>query len=192
MSKNHTLDLEKNSETNFGAAYNKVMRRAFEKHEAVIVCNDDIVFTPDTFSKLQEEFSMLHKLVPTQIGYKVGWVGARSDLVSGRQNVRTFVNSKKNGMRYAEEERMIPTNFIAPICAAIAKDSWIPYEPINYFSDNINCKQMEILGFRHFVSTAYVHHVGSSTIGSDGRALISEAMEYINTRPDLLEIMEKI
>jgi hypothetical protein len=42
------------------------------------------------------------------------------------------------------------------------------------------------LGFRHFVSRAYVHHAGSQTIGRDFKALEAESMEWVKkNRPDL-------
>ncbi len=40
-----------NDATNFGDAYNAVVKRAFEEFDEVVVCNDDIVFNPITTSK---------------------------------------------------------------------------------------------------------------------------------------------
>jgi hypothetical protein len=41
------------------------------------------------------------------------------------------------------------------------------------------------LGFRHFVSRAYVHHAGSQTIGRDFKGLNDEALEWLKVnRPD--------
>jgi hypothetical protein len=44
---------------------------------------------------------------------------------------------------------------------------------------------MRYAGSRNFVSTSYVHHVGSSTIGMDHKKNNDEAMEWMkNNEPD--------
>ena len=63
-----------NDATNFGDAYNAVVKRAFEEFDEVVVCNDDIVFTPYTWKQLEEDVARLKgENIP------LGWVACRSD-----------------------------------------------------------------------------------------------------------------
>ena len=43
-----------NTFTSFGDAYNHVVNNAFINYDNVLICNDDIVFTPNTFSDLMK------------------------------------------------------------------------------------------------------------------------------------------
>lgn len=172
----HSMHLVKSDAKNFGDAYNFVCKRAFEKHDAIIVCNDDIVFRPDTYEKLQHEFSFLHE----GIGKALGWVACRDDFSAGIQNIRWAGDGAMNGVKYAHEMRAIETDVIAPICAAIHKDSWIDFLPINWYSDDIQCMMMQEKGMHHIVSTAYVHHVGSQSMAHPD-VEIKNALNFIKT-----------
>lgn len=153
---------------NYGDAYNLVVKRAFEKHEYVIVCNDDVVFTPTTYSELLGDYNQ----IAGEIGVEnIGWLGCLTDYAIGMQNIRRNVKLVENqpdetigNIQNYRENDIIETNFIAPICGIISKQSWVDYLPINYFSDNLQCYEMQNNGKRHFISTAYVHHVGSQSL----------------------------
>jgi hypothetical protein len=71
-----------------------------------------------------------------------------------------------NFLRFESEQHILRTDIIAPICAWIHRDAWIDFPPINWFSDDVQCLEMKR---QHFISRAYVHHVGSQTCGMDAK-----------------------
>jgi hypothetical protein len=114
------------------------------------------------------------------------WVSAKSDYVRGYQNIREF--KQRQGIRYVEEGKIIPTDIISPLFGYIHKDKWVDYKPINWYSDDIQCLEIKANGFQNYVSRSYVHHVGSQTIGMDHQKNDQEAKEWIkNNMPDLYE-----
>lgn len=160
----------KSTATNYGDAYNFVVNEAFKRHEHVIVCNDDIVFTPTTYDNLVEDYNELVDAVGSE---NLGWVGCLTDYAIGMQNIRRNIKLSEShpedtitNIHNMREYSILQTNFIAPICGVISRDSWIDYLPINYFSDNLQCYEMLTKGKKHFISTAYVHHAGSQTVAS--------------------------
>ena len=163
--------------TNFGDAYNFAAREAFKRHDEILVCNDDIVFTPTTWAVLLEDVAHLRKLVPD-----LGYVATRSDYARGEQNVRSG-RGKIDFLRYQSERQIIETPVIAPICAWIHRDAWVDFPPINWFSDDVQCLDMKR---RHFISRAYVHHVGSQTCGQDAQRCYEDAEPWLRAnRPEL-------
>ena len=91
--------------------------------------------------------------------------------------------------KYASEHKILETDIIAPICAYIHKSDWIDFLPLNWYSDDVQCLDMQKAGKRHFVSRAYVHHVGSQTCGFDATNLIESAKPVIKAhRPDLYDL----
>lgn len=94
--------------------------------------------------------------------------------------------------KFPIENQIIETDVIAPICAYIHKDSWIDFPPVNWYSDDIQCLDMQVKGMKHFVSRAYVHHVGSQTCGKDAMKCINDAKPWIvENRPDLADLWFK-
>jgi len=163
----------------FGESYNYVVNYAFTKHDHVIVANDDIVVNPDSYTRLVDDYINL-------LDADIGWMSARSDYARGEQNIRIW--SQLNGIRSVEEEQIVETDVISPLFALISKMRWIDYPPINWYSDDIQCLKMRYAGARHFVSTSYVHHVGSSTIGMDHKKNNAEAMEWMkDNEPEFYE-----
>lgn len=152
----------------YGADYNFIARSAFKEHDTIIICNDDVVFNPTTFQKLQEDFNRIEEGIGRD---KIGWVGCLTDYAIGSQNIRKEIENVEDGEFHAgkikrdRESYIFESKFIAPICAAVTKEAWIDYLPINYFSDNIQCRMMSAIGLRHFISRSYIHHVGSQSIG---------------------------
>ena len=177
-----------NTASNFGDAYNDIIDYAFTKHDSLIVCNDDVVFTPDTYQRLKKDYEFL----TVDREYKLGWLGARSDYVLHDQNIRFPVEGDRiNGLRYLSEGNIKETEVIAPICAVLTKEAWsvAKFPSINWFSDNIICMDMSKAGFKHFVSTAYVHHAGSQTVGMDYEKCLEEPKVWLKAnRPDMYEI----
>ena len=162
---------------NFGDAYNFAAREAFKRHDEILVCNDDIVFTPTTWAVLLADVAHLRKVVPN-----LGYVATRSDYARGEQNVRSG-RGKIDFLRDQSERHLVETPVIAPICAWIHRDSWVDFPPINWFSDDVQCADMKR---RHFISRAYVHHVGSQTCGQDAQRCYEDAEPWLlANRPEL-------
>ena len=162
---------------NFGDAYNFAAREAFKRHDEILVCNDDIVFTPTTWAVLLADVAHLRKVV-TDLGY----VATRSDYARGEQNVRSG-RGKIDFLRYQSERNIVEAPVIAPICAWIHRDSWVDFPPINWFSDDVQCADMKR---RHFISRAYVHHIGSQTCGQDAQRCYEDAEPWLlANRPEL-------
>jgi len=177
-----------NTASNFGDAYNDIIDYAFTKHDSLIVCNDDVVFTPDTYQKLKKDYEFL----TVDREYKLGWLGARSDYVLRDQNIRFPVQGDGvQGLKYLSEGNIKEVDVIAPICAVVTKEAWnvAKFPSINWFSDNIICLDMRRAGFKHFVSTAYVHHAGSQTVGMDYALCLEEPKAWLKAnRPDMYEV----
>ena len=162
---------------NFGDAYNFAAREAFKRHDEILVCNDDIVFTPTTWDVLLEDVAYLRLAIPN-----LGYVATRSDYARGEQNVRSG-RGKIEFLRYESERHIIEAPVIAPICAWIHRDAWVDFPPINWFSDDVQCLDMKR---RHFISRAYVHHVGSQTCGQDAQRCYKDAEPWLRAnRPEL-------
>ena len=172
-----------NDATNFGDAYNAVIRRAFQEFHEVVVCNDDIVFNPSTWKLLGEDVAFLRdKSIP------LGWASARSDYARGLQNIR-LGQGKMEWFRYETENLINITDVIAPICSYISKEAWVDFPPLNWYSDDVQCLDIQKKGFQHAISRAYVHHVGSQTCGFNAKELIQSAQPWIKAnRPELYDL----
>lgn len=177
-----------NISKNFGDAYNNAITHAFwhGNFDSVIIANDDVVLTPDTIRLINADISLIKAN-----GFKYGFIGARSDYVLHDQNIRFQVEQDYiDGVKYASESSIKQTNVIAPIFASVSKEAWnkAKFPSINWYSDNIICEDMTNLGYKHFVSRAYVHHAGSQTIGHDFMKCHEESREWIKTnRPDMYD-----
>ena len=168
----------------FGESYNNAIQAAFDSWpcERLYIANDDVVLTPSTISDFERDTEALS-------AFKVGLLGARSDFVLWPQNIRSTVeNDYRLGVQWASEDSIKEVGVIAPIFAQISREVWesgVRIPPINWYSDNVWCHDLSKLGFRHFVSRAYVHHAGSQTIGRDFKGLNDEALEWLKVnRPD--------
>ena len=168
LPRHQTINL-RNVYDNFGDSYNYVVNYAFSMYDEVIVANDDIVLTPTSYSLLMEDVELLPG--------DAAWVSAKSDYVRGFQNIREFKH--REGIRYMEEGKIIPTDIISPLFAYIHKDKWVNYKPINWYSDDIQCLEIRANGYQNYVSRSYVHHVGSQTIGMDHTKNHLEAEAWI-------------
>lgn len=169
----------------FGDSYNAAIQAAFDiwPCETLYIANDDVVLTPDTISDLERDLELLSES-------KVGLLGCRSDFVLWPQNIRSTIdNDSRYGLKWASENLIKEVPVIAPIFAAITREGWqsgVRIPPINWYSDNVWCHDLRQLGFRHFVSRAYVHHAGSQTIGRDFKSLNDEALKWLKeNRPEL-------
>ena len=182
----HRTITSENTADNFGDAYNAVVSQAIDDgHKDLLVCNDDIVFTPYTWQTLAEDLQR----IPTE---NRGWVATRSDYARGMQNVRFRHQGDRDAIRHASENAIVEVDVIAPICAYIQAKDYVDFPPINWFSDDIQCLDMAEKGLKHYISRAYVHHVGSQTCGPDFRQCVEDAKPWIQqNRPELAELWFK-
>lgn len=151
-----------NDKSNFGESFNHAIAQVFlDGHETVIMANDDVVLDPNTYWLLTHD-----RVILKQQGHRVGMVAARSNMASLPQNVRhKQENDTWNGMKWASEDTLAQVEWAAPLFASVDKEGWPGFPPINFFSDNVVCHDYAGDGYKTFLSRAYVHHVGSSTIG---------------------------
>ncbi len=170
-----------NEATNFGDAYNRVVNEAFKEHDVVIVSNDDVVLTPTSYDKLMEDYRVLSEQ------NRVGWVAAKCDYSRPSQNIRFYKNL--TGPRYQEEDWIYECPVVAPIFGVINKSAWMDYDPIDWFSDDVQCYEIVKRGFKNFVSRSYVHHVGSQTVGEDFSACREKAAPWLKAnRPEYYKL----
>ena len=155
---------------NYGDAYNAIVEKAFQHHDEIIVANDDIVLTPDSYRLLDEDVAQLKKEFA-----KVGWVTARSDYT--RPNQQAF---------RMDPSRISHTQQCSPLFGYVNINAWVDYAPINWYSDDIQCIDMMAKGCQHFVSRSFVHHAGSQTIGMDNQKNHLDSESWIkDNRPEL-------
>ena len=174
---NHqTINLP-NDARNFGDAYNAAAAIAFARFDEIVIANDDIVLTPTTWRTLACDVSFIKEKFGDH-----GIVACRSDYARGTQNIRCGIG-KINFLRYESEAQIIVTDVIAPIFAQVTRSAWVDFPPINWFSDDVQCLDMKR---NHYISRAYVHHVGSQTCGDDVKKCLDDAEPWIKVnRPEL-------
>jgi GT2 family glycosyltransferase len=154
----------------FGDDYNAAMTEAFRDNDAIIIANDDVVLTPSTMKLLLEDVQEIKRSFA-----KVGFVAARSDAVRPMQDIRNNVQ--------------VPCQVtaISPLFAWISKEAFelVKFAPINWFSDDVLCLDLEKHGFSHFISRSYVHHAGSTSIGLDNEKNLNDAKPWVmKNRPE--------
>ena len=152
----------------FGSDFNYAMEYAFQTYNEIIIANDDIVLTPNSYIRLLEDVEFLKNQFPRSVGL----VAARSDYVRQNQSIA-------NGI----EPNIIKCTAVSPLFAYISKEAFskVQFPPINWLSDDILCKDLAKLGYQHFVSRSYIHHVGSQTMGMDFDKIIEEPKKWIKT-----------
>lgn len=163
----------------FGEDYNEVIDAAFaDGHEFVLVANDDVVLTPTSVSDLLEDVATLSD----EFGDMVGWVCSRCDAARPMQNIRSNpFGQELNFFRFPWEDCILPMQVISPIFGYISRDAWevMKFQPLNWYSDDVHCRDLTAAGFTHFLSRSYVHHVGSQTTGMDAQKLTLAAIPWI-------------
>ena len=158
----------------FGESYNSAMRQAFETDDEIIIANDDVVLNPFTMPDMLSDLARLK----AEHGDKLGLVGTYAD------NIRWVQHIKGNEFICREIDRL------SPLFTWMSKKAFMdcPFPPMNWYADDVICEDLSALGYRHFISKAYVHHVGSQTIGTDVAALNAASMPWlIENRPHYLE-----
>lgn len=171
----HSVFLWRVKRTTFGESYNAAMEDAFKWHDEIIISNDDVVLKPNTMKLLMEDVRQLQQ----EHGDKLGFVATLTDEARAEQNIRVA----KEGV--VRQERVI-----APLFAWVSKKTFetARFPPLNWYSDDVMCEDLNALGFKHFVSRAYVHHAGSQTIGTNYSQLNAEALPWLmEKRPQYIK-----
>jgi hypothetical protein len=157
--------------------------------DELVVTGDDVVFHPDTLQTLLADVSIVREQAPDR---PIGFMAARSNYVKGAQNIRCPNNGQlsPNMMSYDSESTILTAPMVVPIA------SWIEHETFdrvggfpntNWFGDDLMCWDLLQLGYVHFVSRAYVHHVGerSTAQGKSWDVLLAEGLAWLSeNRPD--------
>lgn len=159
----------------FGEAYNSALWIAFQLCDELIVSNDDVVLTPTSVSLLLEDVRNLKK----QHGSKLGFVASLADDARNSQNIR-----------YEKGDAPKRVEVVSPIFAWMSKDMFdaAKFPPLNWYSDDVICEDLNQLGFVHYVSRSYVHHVGSQTVGKDYARLNEDALPWLRAnRPEYVK-----
>ena len=168
----------------FGEDYNEIIEAAMKDWSSCIVANDDIVLTPTSVKVLMEDVA----IVRTMNSIKPGWVAARCDAARPIQNVRIGKEGEKiKGFRFPSESYIKMSQVISPIFAWISSDAFeeAKFPPLNWYSDDVHCMDLVQKGYGHYVSASYVHHIGSNTIGMNGKKLHEEALPWLKeNRPN--------
>lgn len=169
------LMILKGERSTFGQAYNQALDYCFGLYDEVIICNDDVVVTPTSVSLLLEDVSALKQ----QHGDFLGFVAALSDDARMSQNIRIERGDEP-------KERAV----VSPIFAWMSKKAFqaARFPPLNWYSDDVICEDLSALGFVHYISRSYVHHVGSQTVGRDIQHLNNEALPWLReNRPEYVK-----
>ena len=169
--------------SNFGDDYNYVINRALQDYDQCLVANDDIVLTPTSIKVLMEDV----QIVNTMPSVKAGWVASRSDAARPCQNVRiTEQPERLHFYKFPSESHIKMVEEVSPIFACISKEAFgRGFPPLNWYSDDVHCRDLINKGYSHFVSASYVHHIGSQTIGFDAKKLHDQALPWLQThRPE--------
>lgn len=182
------LCIENGKGPTFGDDYNRAIERFMSKDdEGVIIANDDIVLTPYSLRLLMEDVQGLKKLC----GAKLGLVAARSDYVRPSQNIRVPRDERDQfvGMRWKSEGAIKKNKVVSPLFAWLPRGAFeqVKFPPLNWFSDDVMCADLAALGFSHWISRSYIHHVGSMTIGVDMKSNLQQSLPWLReNRPDYI------
>ena len=170
-------------------SYAAALSQVFEIYDEVIVASDDIVLTPYSYETLIEDVKKLKELH----GDKLGIVGAHSDFIRSSQNIR-YAQSQEDKLEHCQwswEREYRQVRRLSPIFHYFSKQAFEDVEttPIDWYSDDVMCEDLNAKGYVHYISRCYVHHAGSQTLGRDNQKLHDAAMPWlIKNRPQYLDL----
>jgi hypothetical protein len=163
-----------------GKAWNFIVKKAFEDHEEVVCCADDVVLNPTSYQDLITDVELIK-----EVDANIASVAARTNYAKGLQNIR-YGQGSLVGLYFENESQIIKTDYIAGIFNWVAKNTWEENKPIDWYSDDIWCMDQVAKGHGIYISRAYIHHAGSQTYGTDYRKCSEESKEWIKeNRPEL-------
>jgi glycosyltransferase involved in cell wall biosynthesis len=170
-------------------SYDVALKIAFQEYDEVIVCADDLVLTPYSYQALIDDINALKE----KHGDKLGFVAAHTDFTRYTQNIR-YQQSPTDKLEYGKwswEHECRPVKRLSPIFHYLSKKMYeeIVLPPIEWYSDDVMCEDLNALGYHHYISRCYVHHAGSQTLGQNTQKLHDDAMPWlIKNRPQYLDL----
>lgn len=180
-----------NRSDNFGDAYNDIVRdMRLDGHTIAAIANDDIVLRYDTWSNLNSDWHNVSQQDPL-----VSCLAARHDYVRpSAQNIRYAYGAEKlSNIQHEFESYVLRVTAISPILAAYNLNRWLNFPPINWLSDDVQCYDMQQMGTHIYVSSAYCHHVGSTTMKPElWQEEMEKSMAWLRVhRPDFVATLAK-
>lgn len=163
--------------------------------EEIFHMQDDAVLHPDAIRFMLEDLDILAQNRPDLL---IGLLGARSNYVAGHQNVRSANGGKWDygTITYDTEWQILQTDIVFPVLAWYTRSA---FEQVGGFAKGIIWSNdvlfnydLSNAGYTHFISRAYVHHVGSraTTESSNIPQLEAESIAWMKAnRPDFLQYM---
>lgn len=159
--------------------------------EELLIFGDDCVLMPDTLDLLFDDLRTIERSQAP--GQKVGIIGTRSNYVSGAQNIREANGGERHGIHYDSEAKIFAIEMVVPVAAWVRHDVFDSVGGLpntNWFGDDVFSWDLMNAGYTHYVSRAYVHHVGERATG-EGKSqqdLHEEGIRWLSEhRPDFLE-----
>jgi hypothetical protein len=160
--------------------------------DELLILGDDCVLLPDSLPLLLQDVETIRRQVPDD---QIGFVGARSNYVKGPQNVRNPNGASSLGIKFDTESQILKVDMVVPVAAWIRHEVFDLTEGFprtNWFADDVMCWDLRHLGFNHYVSRAYVHHVGERATGEgkSSAVLLEEGLAWLRAnRSDYLAEM---
>jgi hypothetical protein len=182
----HRTITSDNTADNFGDAYNNVVHQAMDDGHKTSLSVTMTLFSLPTPGPL---WLKTYRESPqkTVVGLLHG-LTMREDVRTSGSGTRAIETVYAMLLRTA----IIEVDVIAPICAWIESKNWVDFPPLNWYSDDIQCIDMQEKGLKHYISRAYVHHVGSQTTGHKPMELTQASIPWIReNRPELAELWFK-
>jgi len=134
--------------------------------ETLVLLNDDMVLTPTTLALLTEDLADLRAR-----GTPLGMVGIRSNYTAGPSNIRRGTAWAADNIRFLEEDYVLPAPWVAGTAFAIERAAiqGVPegWSAVHWWADSLLSYDLTRQGRSHWVSRAYVHHIGSQATGRD-------------------------
>jgi hypothetical protein len=159
--------------------------------EELLILGDDCVLLPDSLDLLFDDIATIER--SQTAGQKLGIVGTRSNFVSGAQNIREANGGQRQGIRFDSEARIFAIEMVVPVAAWVRHDVFDSVGGLpntNWFGDDLFSWDLANAGYTHYLSRAYVHHVGERATGESRsqQDLYDEGIAWLEEhRPDFLK-----
>lgn len=129
--------------------------------DVALLLNDDLVFTPSTLERLEEDLAALPDTW--------GACSLRSNYIAGRANIRRCEEDDgyTSGLGYDSERRVLRVSKVFLVALAVKRSALAAitrdWTQLDWYGDNLLSFDLTQAGYSLHVSRAYVHHHGSRT-----------------------------